>query len=49
MFFNQKRPLSYAFVTYSNTDCYKLAFCKVLNKGSIEVKKASIERQLGIF
>jgi len=26
MFFNQKTPLSYAFVTYSNTDSYKLAF-----------------------
>lgn len=34
MFFNQKRPLSYAFVTYSNTDCYKLAFRKMLSKGS---------------
>ena len=53
MFFNQKRPLSYAFVTYSNTDCYKLAFRKVLSKGSkgrqLEVKRASIESQLGIF
>jgi len=26
MFFNQKTPLSYTFVTYSNTDSYKLAF-----------------------
>jgi len=26
MYFNQKTPLSYAFVTYSNTDSYKLAF-----------------------
>ena len=26
MFFNQKMLLSYAFVTYSNTDSYKLAF-----------------------
>ena len=34
MFFNQKTPLSYAFVTYSNTDSYKLVFCKVLSKGS---------------
>ena len=34
MFFNQKTLLSYAFVTYSNTDSYKLVFCKVLNKGS---------------
>lgn len=34
MFFNQKMLLSYAFVTYSNTDCYKLAFRKVLSKGS---------------
>ena len=53
MFFNQKKPLSYVFVTYSNTDCYKLAFRKVLSKGSkgrqLEVKRASIESQLGIF
>jgi len=34
MFFNQKTLLSYAFVTYSNTDSYKLVFCKVLSKGS---------------
>lgn len=34
MFFNQKTPLSYAFVNHSNTDCYKLAFYKVLSKGS---------------
>jgi len=34
MFFNQKTLLSYAFVTYSNTDSYKLAFKKVLSKGS---------------
>jgi len=26
MFFNQKTLLSYAYVTNSNTDCYKLAF-----------------------
>ena len=53
MFFNQKILLFYAFVTYSNTDCYKLAFIKVLSKGSkgrqLEVKRASIESLFGIF
>lgn len=34
MFFNQKKTLSYVFVTYSNTDSYKLTFSKVLSKGS---------------
>ena len=34
MFFNKKTLLSYAFVTYSNTDSYKLVFYKVLSKGS---------------
>jgi hypothetical protein len=34
MFLNLKTLLTSAFVTYSNTDSYKLVFCKVLSKGS---------------